>query len=133
MNILTKAVEMIKQQLPDMQILYVFGSTDTAYEKTDSDLDIAILTPKRLDALFRFQLSEQIAREIHRDVDLIDLFDASTVLRFQIVSTGRRLFCLDKNICDLFEMMVYSMYVRLNDERRDILESIKQRGQILNG
>lgn len=130
---ISQAVKIIQQKLQAVQIIYVFGSTGTQFENASSDLDIAVLTPKKLDEVFRFELAEEIARHIKRDVDLIDLHAASTVLRFQVVTTGQRIFCHDKNFCSMFEAMVFSMYVRFNDERREILDSIQQRGQIFHG
>lgn len=126
-------LELLKKHLPDLQMVYIFGSSGTPFENQESDLDIAVLTPTRLDNVFRFNLSQEIARKISRDVDLIDLQQASTVLRFQIVSTGKRIYCRDKNFCALFETLVYSMYIRFNDERKEIVDQIRNRGQIYRG
>ncbi len=46
---------------------------------------------------------EAIARRL--DVDLVDLGSASTVMQFQIVTTGRRLFAADQS-ADRYEMFI---------------------------
>lgn len=130
-TIVDQVIATICQALPDIKAIYLFGSAGSQFERLDSDIDLAILPVKKLDATSRWQLAEELARLLKRDVDLIDLSQASTVLRFQIISTGKRIYCQDSKICDAFETMVYSMYVRFNDERREILDSIKQRGRIL--
>lgn len=132
MNI-DKAIALIRHKHPDVQAIYVFGSSGTVYENKESDLDLAMLSPEKMTSTDRWQLAEEIAYLIHRDVDLIDLREASTVLRFQIISSGQRVYCQNPYECDLFETFVYSAYVRFNDERRDLLNDIHQRGNIFNG
>ena len=54
-------------------------------------------------------------------------------LSYQIIGKGKRIFCNDPIYCDFFETTIYSAYVRFNDERRELLDDIKKRGQIYNG
>jgi hypothetical protein len=70
---------------------------------------------------------------LHRDVDLIDLRQASTVMRMQVVSTGESLFSADDPKREQFETMVYASYARLNEERRGILDDIRARGRVYAG
>ena len=63
-------------------------------------------------------------------VDLVGLQEASTDFRFVIVSTGQRIYCSDRTYCDTFDMIAYSMYQRLELERREIVEAVKKRGRI---
>lgn len=51
-------------------------------------------------------------------------------MRSQVISTGKRLYCGDRLACERFEDYVYAAYARLNEERRGILEDIRQRGTI---
>lgn len=127
---INKIIAIILKELPDVKAIYIFGSSLTARVKPDSDVDIAILPTKKLLPEVIFQLSQKIAQTVNRDIDLIDLLQASEVMRAQIVSSGKRCYCVDKNACEYFEMLVYSMYVRLNEERQPVLEEIKKRGQI---
>ena len=82
MNNIEQAINIIKQNQPDLESIYAFGSTGTRYENSQSDLDLAILASSISDPVQRWQLAEKIAQAVGRDVDLIDLNDASTVLRF---------------------------------------------------
>lgn len=129
----TKIVETLRQLLPGVIAIYVFGSTGSKFERPESDIDLAVLCATKMATTERFFLQEKIAQLLHRDVDLVDLLQASTVFRFQIVSTGKLIFCQNKYVCDVFEMFVYSSYLRFNDERREILDAVKKQGRIFNG
>jgi hypothetical protein len=67
---------------------------------------------------------------LYRDVDLVDLLAASTVLRAQVIAYGERLYCGAQFACETFENYVFASYARLNEERDAILRDIRQRGQV---
>jgi uncharacterized protein len=71
-----------------------------------------------------------LAIQFHRDVDLVDLHSASTVMRMQILSTGTCLIAEGEGARRAFEMYAYSDYARLNEERREILKGITTRGLV---
>lgn len=123
-------VSIICQAVPDILGIYLYGSFGTPYATAQSDIDLAILAKKKYSPLECWQLAQKASNAMQRDIDLIDLLQASTVFRFQIVSTAKRIYCKDKLACDCFEMTVYSAYLRFNEERREILQAIKQRGRI---
>ncbi len=120
----------IRKAVPHLAALYRFGSAERGTARSDSDIDLAILLHKPLSELRRFELAQELAIQLHRDVDLVDLRSASTVMRMQVLSTGTCLASEDDAARREFEMYVYSDYARLNEERRDILDSIKKRGQV---
>lgn len=131
--IIQQVINTILEVFPTIEGVYIFGSTGTEFEKKESDVDIAILSDSPMTSIQVWNLSQKIAVAINKDVDLVDLHEVSTVFCFQIISTGKRVYCRDKNICDNFEMIAYSSYLRLNEERKEILDDIKNRGQIFNG
>ena len=65
-----------------------------------------------------------------RDVDLVDLRAASSVLRVQVLRDAQLLFESDPNARALFEATVLSSYARLNEERRGIIEDVMRSGRI---
>lgn len=123
-------VHTLLTKVPDLQTIYLFGSIQTPYANSQSDIDVAFLAKTLIKPVMRWQLAQDLAFHFRRDVDLIDLKEASTVLRFEVVAHGKRIYCANQKECDLYETMVYSAYVRFNDERRSILEDISKRGQI---
>jgi predicted nucleotidyltransferase len=124
------AVRMILQILPDCLAIYRFGSWGSYAERHDSDLDIAIMPAQRLQQVKRWELAQTLASYARRDIDLVDLVSASTVLRMQIVAHGERLYQNDAHEVEKFEDMVFSSYARLNEERHEIVADVMQRGSV---
>jgi hypothetical protein len=102
-------------------------------ERNDSDIDLAILGRRPFDRAEVWNLSQALAIKLGREVDLVDLATASTVLGAQIVTAGTRLFCADRNHCDSRENYILSAYARLNEERRGILNDVLRRGNVYGG
>jgi len=108
-----KIINLTKEALPDVFAIYLFGSTGTQFENKNSDVDIAILPKQKLTPQQRWELQQKLAISLNKDVDLIDLLQATTILQFKIISTERLLFCRDKNQCDTFEMFAITSYLYL--------------------
>ena len=123
-------IEFIQHAIPNLIALYRFGSTERGAVRSDSDIDLAVLSREALPELRRFELAQELAIQLHRDVDLVDLRAASTVMRIQIISTGTCLARADDRARREFEMYVYSDYARLNEERREIVKGITKRGLV---
>lgn len=129
----SEIIAAITASLPDVAAIYCFGSHGSAYERSDSDVDLAILGRGLFDPVATWDLSQDLAVRLRREVDLIDLAGASTVLQAQIVSGGERLFCADPGYCDSYEAYILSAYARLNEERKDILREVLNRGSVYGG
>ena len=127
---LNTLVEKLKTAIPGLLAIYRFGSWDTASARRDSDIDLAVWTRQPLDPVRRWEVAQDLASEAGRDVDLVDLVQASTVMRAQVVAAGERLYCADRDACEAFEDRAFSDYARLNEERRFILDDIRHRGWI---
>ena len=69
---------------------------------------------------------------LKKDVDLVNLRRVNTVLQHEIIQTGRIIYMKDEYTIDLFEMIVMSLYQKLNEERAGILKEIYKSGRILN-
>jgi predicted nucleotidyltransferase len=126
----TATVGTICAALPEVQAIYLFGSTATGTDGLHSDIDLAMLGPGPLDPLLRFDLQEQLASALGRSVDLIDLRTASPVMAMQVLATGRLLHDADPEARGLFEDRAFGAYARLNEERRGILERIAAEGTV---
>ena len=116
--------------LPDCQAIYRFGSWGTDAQRTESDIDLAVLPSHILDPVHRWELAQTLASLAGRDVDLVDLLSASTVLRMQVVAHGERLYSADVDRVEQFEDTIFSSYAKLNEERREILADVQQRRNI---
>ena len=120
----------LRGAIPALQAIYRFGSAGTEHFTEKSDVDIAVLSDTPLDPMLRWKLTQRLAQVLNRDVDLVDLANATTVVRFQVVSTGERIFAADTSAAEWWELKVYQLYLTLNDDRRPILEAIQQSGRV---
>lgn len=127
MDKIKTVIEHIHRMLPTMVAgIAIFGSYGDGDNRPGSDLDIAILPSSPLDPVKLWYLAQEIAAMIDTEVDLVDLWKASTVLQHQVVSRGRWISIIDKHACDLFDAVTFSRYGRFNRERREILVQWKK-------
>ena len=123
-------IEYLRKSVPGLIALYRFGSQAKGTVRPNSDVDLAVLARGPIPNLRRFELAQELAVQLHRDVDLVDLRTASTVMRMQVISTGECLNAPDEPARREFEMYAYSDYARLNEERREILKRISVSGLV---
>lgn len=114
----------VRLLMPSVKLIYLFGSQASSQANDQSDIDIAVLAEHKIDSIKRFDHQETLAIKLKRDVDLVDLLSASTVLQNQIVQHGVCLYGREE-VQDSFEMQVLSMYQRLNEDRAEILRDYK--------
>lgn len=123
-------VAALQAGLPGLRAAYRYGSAGGSYERADSDIDLAVLADRSLSFEERMQLSVEMMRLTGRDIDLNDLRQLPVTLRVQIVVDGCRLFAADEGSADEYAARTMSDYARLNEERRYILDDVRQRGSI---
>ena len=116
--------ELLLREIPDLLVAYRFGSTVTGATHAGSDVDLAVLAPRPLPAERRFEIAGRLEAELRRAVDLVDLRAAPTVLRMQVLSAGTVIVVQDEKARAEFEDLIFSQYVRLNEERRAIVEQV---------
>ncbi len=119
---------------PNTQAIYLYGTWGTEDQRRGSDLDIAVLLPpataRTVDHSAWLRLSVEVAQAAKVEyADLINLRTASVILRKEIISANRRIYCADEYAADEFEMLTLSYYQKLNEERREIVESALSTGR----
>jgi len=129
-NILEKAQEFLISKI-DPSFIIVFGSFANGTTHKESDIDIAFYHKERnLSSYEVFMLAQELADILKIDIDLVDLSQASTVFQAQIFSTGKVIFSNDETFRMNIEMRALSMYAKLNEERKLILENVDESGTI---
>jgi len=116
-------IDSVKTLVPNLRCIYLFGSFHSNQATEKSDIDIAILADYKLLPVARWEIQSELATILNREVDLVDLLSASTVMQFQVIKEGSCLYDLG-NSAARFEMQVMSMYQHLNLERADILNEV---------
>ena len=129
-------VRTILEHYPAVQAVYLFGTYGTEDEWPDSDVDIAVLLPpeeaKRVGHMALSDAHMALARLLGKDVDLINLRQVSTVFQKEIVMADRRIYCASDYAADEFEMLVLSLYQKLNEERAEVLAEGLRSGRFYN-
>jgi uncharacterized protein len=127
-----KIVQIVTEQIPTVQCVYLFGSQATGMDSESSDVDIAFFTPfeSEEDSVIIHQVKMQLEIALGKDVDFIHLNQVSTVLQFQITTTGTHLYVKNASLVLQYETLVLSMYQRLQEERKDIVDEIISSGKV---
>lgn len=122
-------VTLIRTQFPLALAIYAFGSQVQGNANARSDLDLAVLVAGYADPLALWEVSGQLADVVNCPVDLLDLRAASTVMQYQVITNGRRLWSAGLQ-ADLFECFVLSEKTALDEARAPLLADIAATGRI---
>ena len=116
-------VDTLLSDIPELQAVYLFGSQKDGTAMDNSDIDIAYLSVSKLTNVTRWELSQKLASLLSADVDLVDLSATNTIFRYQIFSTGKRIYGKGYEV-ESFETLAYSFYLRFMEERQPIVDEI---------
>jgi uncharacterized protein len=122
-------VARLRERLPDAIAIYLFGSVATGEAGPESDVDLAVLNDGRLDPVELWDVAGDIANMVDRDVDLVDLRTASTVLQNQIVTRGRRLYARNGQ-ADVYEAFILSEKMALDARNGPLMADILREGRV---
>jgi predicted nucleotidyltransferase len=122
-------VQYLVGHVPDLLAVYAFGSRiqDTAGQ--DSDLDLAVLVAGYADPASLWHISGELADLATCPVDLLDLRAASTVMQYQVITTGVRWWARDMQAA-LYESAILSDKTALDTARAGLLADIGSRGSV---
>ena len=124
-----RLVAVVRARFPLAMAVYAFGSQVQGSADARSDLDLAVLVAGYADPLALWDASGELADIASCPVDLLDLRAASTVMQYQVITTGRRLWCAGLPV-DLFECFVLSEKTALEEARAPLLADIAVTGRI---
>jgi uncharacterized protein len=122
-------VNVLRDKWPNALAIYAFGSQVQGQSNAQSDLDLAILVGGYADPLALWDVAGTISDIIGCDVDLLDLRAASTVMQYQVITTGKRLWNADVQ-AGLFECFVLSEKTALDTARAPLIQDIAASGKI---
>lgn len=122
-------LQLLQQRLPNLMAVYAFGSQVSGNANKNSDLDLAVLVAGYADVIELWDISSDIAELVNCEVDLLDFRAASTVMQYQILMTGQRLFAIDSSV-GVYEAMVLSQMTALNEARAGVIQDIREEGAV---
>ena len=125
-------VRIIKLHFPNVEAIYLFGSQATGHKTKNSDIDVAFFSKHRdnITPLKVYGAQKELEVSLHKDVDLVHLNQASTVFQFQVVNAGVIIYVKNPSFLLQQEALVLSMYQRLNEERKHIMNEVASSGKI---
>jgi predicted nucleotidyltransferase len=127
--LMERATARIVGEIPGVLAVYVFGSLASGQRSPHSDLDLAVLPQHPIDPAKLYGLARALEAELDIDVDLVDLWVASTVLTQQIITTGRLLYCGDSDKVLDFEARSLSEYGHFRERIAPLLDSVRETGR----
>jgi len=136
LNITDNTLSIVKEYLIkelDPNIIILFGSSVNGYFREDSDIDVAFFSAKEVKSYDLYLLAQTLAIAVGREVDLINLRQASTVFTAQILGLGLVIYSNDPKILSEFQIRTLKEYALLNEERAEILTTISARGSVYGG
>ncbi len=122
-------VAAVQAQWPHLLAVYAFGSRIQGTAGLASDLDLAVLVAGRMEPVPLWELSQQLADQLGCEVDLVDLRTASTVMQYQIITTGKVLWMKDAQ-AEIFECFILSEKTALDEARAGIIADIQCGGTV---
>jgi uncharacterized protein len=114
----------------DPYLLVLFGSLAKGTARADSDVDIAFLSDDQCSSYQIFMIGQELAQLLGKEVDLLDLEQSSTVMKAQIVTSGRIIYCSDETKRMDFYIRALKEYALLNEERAPVLDELARRGSV---
>ena len=122
-------IQTLQARVPKLLAIYAFGSQVQGTEGPGSDLDLAVLVAGCAEPLALWELAGNLADIAGCSVDLLDLRAASTVLQYQIITTGQRWWAGDAQAA-LYESAILSDKTELDIARAGLLADIQKTGTI---
>lgn len=109
-------LQRIRETLPEIQGIWLFGSFARGQATAASDIDLAVLGPRPFDAVAVFDLGLTLGVLARRDVDLVDLRRAPVVLQKEILTGGALVADDCPAACEQFTADALALYVAFRDE-----------------
>ena len=122
-------LDLLTQRLPRLMAVYAFGSRVQGTATADSDWDLAVLVEGHADMVLLWDTASDLAGLLHAEVDLLDFRATSTVMQYQILTTGERWWARDAQAA-IYEAAVLSEMTALNTARAPLLADIAASGRV---
>lgn len=94
-NTIDDQLREVLQGFPQITLAILFGSVAKGTANAQSDLDLAVIAQKPLQAAEKIQIIEALAMSTGRPIDLVDVHAAPEPLLGQVLKHGRRIFGSD--------------------------------------
>lgn len=125
-DIKDKIIEILNSNL-NCDAIVIFGSFSRGTQNKESDVDIAIKLSREITKQELYDISNKLADELKRDIDLVNLDTIENDgFKYEILINGEVIYCKDSYKFDLYKLDAYREYLDLNESRKDIIDEMKK-------
>lgn len=97
MENLEERLRAVLDRHPEIRFALLFGSAATRGWTSARDVDVAVSFSRSVSLLERARLALELEAVVDREVDVVDIDEATTLLRWEVVRAGRALLVRDKD------------------------------------
>lgn len=119
-------VQFLQQNIENCEAIVLFGSYARGTQNKESAIDIAFKTTTPISKRDIFYLSQELEELLKIEVDLINLAEIGDGFRYEILMTGKVLYCQDPFNFENYKLRMYREYLELNESRQMIIDRIKK-------
>lgn len=109
---------------PGIKVALVYGSAAAGKMRPGSDVDVAVLFDRPLDMEARLALWGKLTDALHREVDLVDLYDLGGEILHQILTKGR---VIIKNDAQAYYLLLQRMVYNEEDFMPQVRRALRTR------
>lgn len=102
----------------ECEAIVLFGSYARGTQNSESDIDIAIKSNNQIDKKRLYEISRKLEDKLKKDIDLIDLDEIGDTFRYEILVSGKTLYCKDELKFELYKLDMYREFLDLNESRQ---------------
>ncbi len=113
--------------IPEIMCVVLHGSILTNYLRCDSDIDIAIVTSKKITKLNLLNYASELESKLARQVDIGIISSDNLVYSKEALINGKVLYCRNGFNYSLYKTNMLAMYLNFQDERKEIVNEYKNR------
>lgn len=121
-----KIVEFLTKKYK-LKVVILFGSYARNTQNAVSDIDIAIMLN---DNIKIEKIQDELEDLLKKEVDLINLNNINDSFRYEILMNGKVLYTSNELEFEMYKIDMFREYLELNESRQEIINNIKNGGNI---
>lgn len=129
-EIIERVKNTIMQEITTIEAIILFGSYARGKQRDISDIDIAIKTKEELCSEKMLEIKNKIEDVIGIDVHLINLNTINEDFKYEILLSGKTLYCQNEYEFEMYKLKMYSNYLLFSEDRKPIIDKIKNGGTL---
>jgi predicted nucleotidyltransferase len=114
---LASALRQVLERRPDVRFALLFGSTLTRGPERARDVDVAVSFTEPKPLLLLGRLEGDLERAAGREIDVVDIDRATTLLRWEVARGGQVLVCRDRDELTEFRARASLEYLDIQPHR----------------